>query len=138
MLSDALQSIRIALIVMLLSENIRKIHREPHLCTNSGARDVLATKYAEIKTHAMPKQVLPSGQDLELTPAQICVFRIPTIDLRAERQPGSEVVQNRYASRINVAACVLYSQHTGAGISGKQIAQIPVHSGPIRKGLLRN
>src|SRR5947209_11938256 len=112
-----------------LVQNVGEIHGEPDLAADSGARNIFAPEHAEIEGHAVAKCVLTANQSLELASAQIPVSGKPSVNLAAERQPRSEVVQDRETSRVNVATCALYAHHAGAGVASEQVAEVPIDPG---------
>ncbi len=97
-----------------------------HICLRAGRN----------KTQAIAKRVLAAGHGLKLTFAQIIVLRIAAIELASEREPAVEIVQQRKAAGINLAAGVLDSKHAGTGVAGEQDAQVSGDSGLFRNGLL--
>src|SRR6266436_2102632 len=119
-------------------QNFWEIHRESDLAAEPGARNIFAPEHAEIESHAIANCVLTANQSLELASAQIAVFGKASVDLGAERQPGSEVVQDRETSRVNVAPCALYAHRAGAGVTSEQVAEVPNDPGLVRKGFLRD
>src|SRR5712692_1271451 len=92
--------------------NIGKIDREPNLAADAWACNVFASEQTERKTQAAAERVLSANQDLELASAQIPVIGKPSVNPAAERQPGSEVVQDRETSRVDVAPCALDAHRT--------------------------
>src|SRR5882724_1606794 len=107
-------------------QNVGEIHGEPDLAAEPGACNIFASEHAEIERHAVANCVLTANQSLELALAQIPVIGEPTVDLAAERQPASEVMQDRETSCVNVATRALDAHRTGARVAGEQVAQVPV------------
>src|SRR6266481_7261739 len=105
-------------------QNVGEIHRESDLAAEPGARNIFAPEHAEIESHAVANYVLTANQSLELASAQIAVIGKASVDLGAERQPGSEVVQDRETSRVNVAPGALYADRTGAGVTSEQVEPV--------------
>jgi len=118
-------------------QKVGEIDGEPDLAAEPRARNIFAPEHAEIESHAVANCVLTANQSLELASAQIPVIGKSSIKLAAERQPGSEVVQDRETSREDVPPCALDAHRTGAGVTSEQITEVHIHPGLIRKGFLR-
>jgi hypothetical protein len=97
--------------------NIGKIDREPDLAADAWACNVFASEQAESKTHTVAERVLSAYHDLELASAQIPVIAKPAVKLTTQRQPGREVVQDRKAAGVHMAARGCNPQHARAGIT---------------------
>ncbi len=116
-------------------KNIGEIYGEPNLAPNPGAGDVFASEQTEIECHAFANRVLAPDQHLELASAQVPIIRKSTVSLDAERQAGIDVVKNREACGVNMAARGLNAQSASAGVAGEQIANVRVDPGPVGERL---
>jgi hypothetical protein len=118
--------------------NIGKIDREPDLAADAWACNVFASEQADSKTHAVAERVLSADQDLELASARIPVIAKPAVTFTTQRQPGREVVQDRKAAGVHMAARGCNPQHARAGITGEQVAYVASNPGLAGNGLLRD
>ena len=84
-----------------------RVHRKPNLRSHSGTPNVLASKQAEVESHACANGVLSPNQHLELASTQIPIGGEAPVHLAAQREPRSNVVQawgQLLAGRAQVAS----------------------------------
>ncbi len=115
---------------------VREIDSESHLAADLGAGDVFSAEQTETELKAIAKGILPASHGLELTSAQITVFRVAAEQFATEGEAGIEIVEDGKAPDVNLAAGVLNSEHAGARVSGEQEAQVSSDSGFLGDGLL--
>jgi hypothetical protein len=115
-------------------QDIGEIHGEADLAPDPRARDIFASEQTKAESQAVSDRVLAPNQDLKLALAQAPVARKTAVDLASQRQPGIDIVQEREAAGVNVAARVLSPQHASASVPGKQEPDVSIDPGFNRTG----
>jgi len=121
-----------------MAKDRRKVYGKPELTADSGTRLVFSAEQPEGEAEAIANLVVATDQSLKLCPSQAGSISDSTIAFDPERQPRIEIMQQRQATRVHMAAPGLNSDRPGAGVTRKQETEVRVHTRFFGEWLLRN
>lgn len=116
----------------------RKVNLKAYLASEPGAGDVAAAEERESYTHELGELVCASRKRLQLVFAKATVGTDRGIELGAESEAGGEVMLQREATGVNVAASGLDTEDAGAGVAGEQKSEVGVEPRFVRDRFLRD